>query len=274
MKTAFCTPSENCSFLVERYLFIKSESRDEFYSDKYIPEGTTAFVFNFAGEASVFDGDKKYSLPKFFQVTPLTRSLKVEMKAPFDSMIVIFRTSVFSRLFGIDLNLVGEKPFQEFKIFDSGNYIEKVGHIEETELRIREFEFLLNKEFKLYEYREDQIDIIYNEIINCGGTKSLNEILSDNIISQRTFRRRFQKRVGINAKTLSRIVRVNYIWNMVNSKSETDFQNIIFNCRYFDQAHFIKDFKNIVGETPRNFFNRNLKLVEVISGKDFRKSFA
>jgi AraC-like DNA-binding protein len=43
---------------------------------------------------------------------------------------------------------------------------------------------------------------------------------------------------------------------------------MVFDGEYFDQSHFIKDFKMITGESPNHFFKRNLELVKVLSGKN------
>jgi AraC-like DNA-binding protein len=40
----------------------------------------------------------------------------------------------------------------------------------------------------------------------------------------------------------------------------------VFDGNYFDQAHFINDFKSITGETPSYFFNRNLQITKMFSG--------
>ena len=64
-----------------------------------------------------------------------------------------------------------------------------------------------------------------------------------------------------------RIVRLNYLWTKIKYDSAVDYQDLVFNGNYFDQSHFINDFKYIVGETPNQFFNRNLEIVEYFSGK-------
>lgn len=73
--------------------------------------------------------------------------------------------------------------------------------------------------------------------------------------------------MGLNAKSLARIVRVNYLWSNIINHQAVDFQKMVFEGDYFDQAHLIHDFKQIVGETPSYFFKRNLDNVKIISGK-------
>ncbi|GGD43401.1 AraC family transcriptional regulator [Emticicia aquatilis] len=78
--------------------------------------------------------------------------------------------------------------------------------------------------------------------------KELNDKLS---ISQSPFEKRFRKIVGTTAKKFASIVRFNTVLTHLNtSKSLTE---ICYENNFFDQAHFIKDFKQFTGNTPENF---------------------
>jgi AraC-like DNA-binding protein len=78
--------------------------------------------------------------------------------------------------------------------------------------------------------------------------KELNEKLN---ISQSPFEKRFRKVVGTSAKKFASIVRFNSVLdNLRETKSLTE---ICYENNFFDQAHFIKDFKQFTGDTPENF---------------------
>ena len=78
--------------------------------------------------------------------------------------------------------------------------------------------------------------------------KELNEKL---FISQSPFEKRFRKVVGTTAKKFASIVRFNtIIANLNETKTLTE---ICYENKFFDQAHFIKGFKQFTGDTPENF---------------------
>ncbi len=78
--------------------------------------------------------------------------------------------------------------------------------------------------------------------------KELNEKL---YISQSPFEKRFRKVVGTTPKKFASIVRFNTVLdNLNNTKSLTE---ICYENNFFDQAHFIKDFKQFTGDTPEHF---------------------
>ncbi len=78
--------------------------------------------------------------------------------------------------------------------------------------------------------------------------KDLNDKFS---ISQSPFEKCFRKIVGTTPKKFASIVRFNNVLdNLSATKSLTE---ICYENNFFDQAHFIKDFRQFTGDTPDNF---------------------
>jgi AraC-like DNA-binding protein len=87
-------------------------------------------------------------------------------------------------------------------------------------------------------------------IYQSNGTIRIKELNEKLFISQSPFEKRFRKVVGTTAKKFASIVRFNAVLNnLTNSKSLTE---ICYENNFFDQAHFIKDFKQFTGDTPEN----------------------
>lgn len=75
-------------------------------------------------------------------------------------------------------------------------------------------------------------------------------------ISSRQLRRLFDFYIGDTAKTFSKVVRFQNILR-ANPSSQSLRQNkLFFDVGYYDQAHFIKEFKNFYGVTPSKAFGR------------------
>lgn len=72
-------------------------------------------------------------------------------------------------------------------------------------------------------------------------------------ISQSQFEKRFRKLVGASPKKFASIVRIKHILNAAAAQ-ENSLTVLGLDAGYFDQAHFIKDFKSFTGETPEQFF--------------------
>lgn len=68
--------------------------------------------------------------------------------------------------------------------------------------------------------------------------------------SKRTIQRLFQQYVGVSPKWVIQRYRLYEAAELLETDSEIDSAHIAANLGYCDQAHFIKDFKLIVGKTP------------------------
>jgi AraC-like DNA-binding protein len=71
-------------------------------------------------------------------------------------------------------------------------------------------------------------------------------------ISQSRLEKRFRKVVGASPKKFATIVRLRHILGSETSRSE--LTGLALDAGYFDQAHFIKDFKSFTGQTPEQYF--------------------
>lgn len=87
-----------------------------------------------------------------------------------------------------------------------------------------------------------------------GGHIKVHEIADILGISVRTLERHFVQILGFPPKQFIRIVRfqqaVEKLHKVNKSRSLTD---ISYECGYFDQSHFIKDFKTFYGDSPLFF---------------------
>ncbi|GAA0549803.1 helix-turn-helix domain-containing protein [Chitinophaga japonensis] len=71
-------------------------------------------------------------------------------------------------------------------------------------------------------------------------------------ISQDAFEKRFRRLAGVSPKQFASIVRFrNVVAQVPQSASLTD---VALNAGYFDQAHFIRDFRAFTGLAPQEFF--------------------
>jgi len=73
-------------------------------------------------------------------------------------------------------------------------------------------------------------------------------------LSQSALERRFRRVVGASPKKFASIVRLRHILHL-RSKG-ADFTSIAHAAGYYDQSHFIKDFKRFSGLAPESFFRR------------------
>ncbi|WP_223786573.1 AraC family transcriptional regulator [Marinicella meishanensis] len=77
--------------------------------------------------------------------------------------------------------------------------------------------------------------------------------LSDALrITRRTLERQFKKLIGLTPKFYLRAKRLHYF--LCSHKSQNNVLDAALQADYYDQSHFIKEFKTFTGETPQAFF--------------------
>ena len=99
---------------------------------------------------------------------------------------------------------------------------------------------------------------LYNaieKILQEFGVLNIEQDLNTGI-SQRQLRRLFEFYIGDTAKTFAKVVRFQNILRAKPSSQSLRQNKLFFDVGYYDQAHFIKEFKNFYGVTPSKAFGR------------------
>ena len=91
------------------------------------------------------------------------------------------------------------------------------------------------------------------QFFNTHGTITIEEIQKQFFITERQVQRLFQKYIGLSPKFYCRIIRFNYIFQLLKEKP-LSWLDVTHLSGYFDQSHFIRDFKAFTGEEPSNYF--------------------
>ena len=69
-------------------------------------------------------------------------------------------------------------------------------------------------------------------------------------MSQRWFTERFRAEVGMTPKLFARVQRFQRVVQTIHPLAQVDWADVASACGYFDQAHFIHDFRAFSGFTP------------------------
>lgn len=116
--------------------------------------------------------------------------------------------------------------------------------------------FSIVERFMLSELKEPRSDqLILDAVQNikfANGDIRIKDLVTDLSISQDHFEKRFRQAVGTSPKQFARIVRLR---SLIGKYSQAEkLTDAAFIAGYFDQAHFIRDFKSFTGQTPKDFF--------------------
>lgn len=110
-------------------------------------------------------------------------------------------------------------------------------------------------ESKLDAY-DRELPIVHNAvhlIMNAGGSVSIERLASNFDISTRQFERKFKEIAGLSPKLYANVIRFQAATAHKFSGTR-DLTEIAYNCGYYDQSHFINDFRRFSGYSPKEYF--------------------
>lgn len=167
-----------------------------------------------------------------------------------------FLPTMFPQMFGIDASELSNKAEQLTNVIPKvATFIQSHFHQSQQSDEIKALLdecFLSQNQPVNYDVRlYNAIDIILKNYGVLNVEKDL-----DTGISARQLRRLFEFYIGDTPKTLSNVVRFQHILKAKPSSQSLKQNKLFLENGYFDQAHFIKDFKNFYGVTPSKAFNR------------------
>jgi AraC-like DNA-binding protein len=97
-------------------------------------------------------------------------------------------------------------------------------------------------------------------LIQGQGNISIENISKVLNISQRSLEINFKKSVGLSPKTYSLVMRFKRMEQQLKHISVASWDKMNFAFEYYDQNHFIKDFKRFTGHTPSAYLLQNLEM--------------
>tara|TARA_Y100001972_G_scaffold119141_1_gene160068 strand:+ start:6108 stop:6926 length:819 start_codon:yes stop_codon:yes gene_type:complete len=142
-------------------------------------------------------------------------------------------------------------------------------HANSTKERIEIVEqFLLNK-------LADQVTIdsivksTIDTLLKTSGSASITSILSEKPSKKRSLERKFSKQVGMSPKQLGKVIRLQAALKTMINKEADNLTQVAYESEYYDQAHFIKDFKAFTGINPKDYLsNDQMMLSSLIYSND------
>jgi AraC-like DNA-binding protein len=90
-------------------------------------------------------------------------------------------------------------------------------------------------------------------IVNSNGLIDVKQLANEVNMSLKTLERHFRTRVGVSPKMYARFKRFHYALRLLNDPVPKSWLDIAHECGYYDQAHFIKEFRRFTNRNPSSF---------------------
>jgi AraC-like DNA-binding protein len=90
-------------------------------------------------------------------------------------------------------------------------------------------------------------------IVEQGGQVRIDDLAFQAGLSARQLRRLFLDQVGLSPKHFCRVIRFRNSLSRLPQAGRTEWAHVALDCGYYDQAHFINEFRQFSGYTPGEF---------------------
>ncbi len=263
-------PSSELSAFVMCYWTLESAKENTPLKNTIVPDGTMKLIFHY-GETYKHHPNNNESiiLPKCFLIGQLTQPYIVEPLGVTGSFVVRFHPNGFLPFATISIKEMENTAVSLEKLFgEEGTEIgENILNAKDTEERIHLIEKFLLKRLTDKKIIDNVIKSTIDTILNANGQFSVNELSEQNNINRRQLTRKFSSAIGLSPKQLSKTIRIQNTLKKLLSNEVKSFTDLAYENEYFDQAHFIKDFKEFTGLTPKEFYGDDLKMSLIFDKK-------
>lgn len=191
----------------------------------------------------------------------MTKPLLAEMRGRVCYLAVRFQPGGFLYFFDTPAHYLTDKvlPLETISASREHELIERLIEVDDIGDRIE----LLEQHFSNLLTRNDRDDptvrITLSDILRHKGDIGISQLSKGAGSSQRQLRRKFERWIGVSPKSFCRIIRFQSTLRMLPSRSRCNLLSVALDAGYYDQSHFIHEFKSYSGLNPSDFVaNKNL----------------
>jgi AraC-like DNA-binding protein len=264
-------PASHLSALIECYfVWEKLNSLTQPLCIESPPTGFASMVFNY-GDTYRVETDKHTSVlaPSIFLTGQATQSYKLELSGRVGMVGIVFKPAGVSSLLGLPMYEFTNERINLVDILGRSvqSLHEQIAEASSPVERIRLLEQFLNQQLLKKGSTFDRTDYVANLIVERKGIANISEMMDDLYVCRRQFERQFLQKVGVSPKYYARIRRVGYLCAQLASQrwKVSDWHDLIYQCGYYDQSHFIREFTQFTGKRPSIYIKDNLELTHYLS---------
>lgn len=264
MKYHTYTPASYLSNFIKCFWSLHSPSAKALECQTIVPDGCIEMIFHFGDPYRQYISKEKSLIqPKYFVIGQLTKPLVIQPTGKTDIFAIRFRCEGFSPFLKShtfkDLENTAT-PLNAIYGNEGSILIANMLRSYSIQHRMVTVSSFLGKMLSEDSPSDRVIKDTVESILNLKGSSSIHELSQNHNIHRRQLERKFSEKIGLSPKYLSKIVRLHAAINLLLDGNNWNLTTVAYKVGYYDQAHFVKDFKMFTGYSPKEFYKDNLQL--------------
>ncbi len=251
MLVQFFTPSPLLAPFIESYLVFEDDGGLKDLPLNIVPSGVPEIAvhygdlcdshLNYPGEGKGGYLYGPHNRPGYFLARGLIKCLCVLFK-PYGAFRVFGYPQVEYRNHVVRL--------EDMCGMEGLNVVEQVTLAETIEEKVSAMDAFLTGQYKKAKERPVPIDQAMRIILYSKGVVRIHNLCRHLDVNIKTLERQFKSALGLTPKEFASIIRINHAYQLMNSDQKKQIGDIVFECGYYDQAHFINEFRHYTCCTP------------------------
>ena len=251
------TPSEALRPYVQSYWYFRRDTPLLAYQEEYMhPRGGFGLVFNF-GDTVRLDG-QAVAEPLFLDGTT-TISRKMGFLGRVELIGIRFHEGGAYPILGLPLAEL-RNEISLLDALDRPNLLRLYAQLYEADVlsaRVRLLEAWMLQRLSLGKERNALIPASLRLLRESAGSLSIPQLAQQYAISQRQLERFYQSQVGMSPKQYAQLLRIEAARLALKRMREHSTADLAAELGFYDQSHFIREFRAVVGITPYAYRKRN-----------------
>jgi AraC-like DNA-binding protein len=263
-------PCDALAPFIKCFWSLEAPALKEPESQHIVPDGCMEMIFHYGDLYRQFlPNGNAIIQPRSFVFGQVTSSLKIIPTGATGIIAARFHPNGFVVFSKCATHLMENRAVSLADLFgEAGTQLEKnVMAASTMENRMKEIELFLVGKLKTAptdEIAKSSVDVL----LRLKGQLSVDDLAIQLRTNRRKLERRFSSIIGLSPKQLAKIIRLQCALKMLEQNKNYTLTELALENGYFDQAHFIKDFKEFTGLSPKQFYANSMKLTSLFLGAD------
>jgi len=249
------------------YWILRTTKASKLRRELILPDGYTELILNYGTSYSWGDRDRQIErvINTVHIVGERDFSVMVDLNGGLNQLGVKIKPIGLFVLLHQPLNLLANQPLKpdELSVSVLQELYEKIYEADSDESKIN----LLNKFFLQRLLTADLPEPLIGQalqiILQQQGNLRIDALTDHLDVHYKTLERKFKTYVGLSPKTFARVLRFKNTYKQFHAIAHHD-SSFFLDLGYYDQNHFIKDFKYFLHTTPSKYYRQQQSLSDEI----------
>jgi hypothetical protein len=251
-------PHSDLGAFIKCYWTLEVQAEVGAQRQRIIPEGCLEMAFILGDDIKRYTSEDKFIIqPRAMVLGQITEPFFIEPTGYVNSFAVCFYPYGFANFVSTPIKDLANRETPLAVLFGeetAEELTQKITEAKDTKARMEIIESFFFKRLNNRVSIDDIVKKTIDAMFLTKGSISIKSALHSDASKRRQLERNFTKQIGISPKQLGRVIRLQTALKMMLKQQHESLTTIAYDSDYYDQPHFIKDFKEFTGTTPRDFF--------------------